>query len=320
MTDKKVAKETISKALAALQQTAEEAVSKGHSSRGTATTAVESMRDASVGAGSDAGSTQVHHTPSNSDPKGWAGSRASNEPDDGAHDSIDENGTDYNGVSHGLMKSIFNKLEKGEPLSEAEQFVLKSATKKGGKPAFMDKDEEDAEKGMDKDDDEDTKKSLSDYASENEAVSKGLEMSPFLAGWAQVQHESLQSQEDRIVGRILKSLKSLDNDNAEYQMQLAKSMQALAEVITLQSQRVEQIESTPARGPKSAQVVEKSFGPGGAASAGQGEMLQKSQILDTLVDMAKSQRISPTEVVKFESTGEINEAMYNDVLAFRSGQ
>ena len=62
MTDKKVAQETVSKALESLQELA-----KGHKSGATATTRVESM--SGVG-----GSTQVYHTPSNSDPGGWAGS------------------------------------------------------------------------------------------------------------------------------------------------------------------------------------------------------------------------------------------------------
>lgn len=327
MTDKTVAQETISKALESLLD-----IAKGHASRGTATTAVDSMRDAGMGAGSSAGATQVYHTPSNSDPKGWAGSRPMPEAEDGAHDDIEADGTDYKGVSHGLMKSIFDKIEKGEALTAAEAFVFKSIVSKAA--GYMDKDDkkEKMDKGKmppgvkdddydkddyDKDDKKEMGKSLSDYASENEAVNKGFEMSSFLAGWAHVQNEALQSAEARIIDRVTKSLTAIDSDNSKYQAELAKSIAALAEVLGLQAQRVEQLESTPARGPKSATVVEKSFGAGGPSH---GEQLQKSQVLDTMLDMVHKSQLPASEVVKFESTGELREDVYQAVLAHRSGR
>jgi hypothetical protein len=319
MTDKKVAQEAISKALESLLE-----VAKGHASRGTATTAVESMRDSGAGAGSGAGSTQVYHTPSNSDPKGWAGSSAKDCPEDGATDDIEEDGTDYKGVSHGLMKSILDKIEKGEALSEAEAFVFKSIVSKAGYAA--DPKEEKVDKGKppflkddDKDDkdDKDVGKSLTDHASDNEEVTKGFEMSSFLAGWAHVQNEALQSAESRIVESVNKSLSALDADNSKFQVELAKSIGALAEVLSLQGQRVEQLETTPARGPKSAQAVEKSFGAGGEP---QGEQLQKSQVLDAMIDMVHKSLIPAQEVVKFESTGELREELYQAVVAHRQAR
>jgi len=318
MTDKTVAKEAISKALESLQTVAQD-IAKGHASRGTATTAVESMRDAGAGAGGSGG-PQIHHTPSNSDPKGWAGSTPSDVPEDGATDSIGADGTDY--VPQALMKSILAKIEKGVALSPAEAFVFKSIVSKAG----FGKDDEDAKKGGnpfgkddddDDDDDDDAKKSLSDYASSNEQVSKGFEMSSFLAGWAQVQHDSLQSTEARIVDRVTKSLRSIDAENSQFQVELAKSIGALSEVLALQGQRVEQLETTPARGPRSAQAIDKSFGAGGPPP---GEQLQKHQVLDTLVDMVQKSLVPAAEVVKFESTGELREDIYAAVLAHRQAR
>lgn len=314
MTEKRVAQETISKALESLVDLA-----KGHSSRGTATTAVESMKDAGAGAGGSGG-PQVHHTPSNSDPKGWAGSTATDCPEDGATDDIAEDGTDYKGVSHGLMKSILDKIEKGEALTAAEAFVFKSIVSKAG--YADDKDKEKMDKGkppfMEKDDDDDKEdkmgKSLADHASDNEEVSKGFEMSSFLAGWAQVQNDSLQSTESRIVEQVNKSLAAIDTENSRYQTELAKSIAALAEVMALQAQRVEQLEATPARGPKSAQAVEKSFGAGGAPAP---EALQKADVIDTMLDMVSKSIIPAQEVVKFESTGELREDLYQAVLTHR---
>lgn len=330
--EKKVAAETVSKALEKLQ-----GLAKGHSSRGTATTAVETMRDGSAGAGSSAGATQVYHTPSNSDPKGWAGSKGEDCADDGASDSVEADGTDYRGASKGLVKSIFNKLSKGETLTEAEQYVLKSVVKAGYGKADDDKDEDKAEDKMDKaatddddEDDEDEKKdkkgkmpfgkSLTDYASENEDVKKGFEMSSFLVGWADVQTQAMQSSESRILSQVQKSLNVVHGEQQSYNSELAKSVSQLAEVLSLQAQRIEQLESTPARGPKSQiAAIEKSFGHGGAGSQS-GENLNKSQVLEAMVDMVQKGKISATEVVKFESTSQLAPEMDQAVRAHRSGR
>lgn len=322
MTEKKVAQETVSKALNSLQDLLE----KGHSSGSAPSTKVDTMRDAGAGAGGSGG-TQVFHTPSNSDPGGWAGSRAQEEGEDGAHDSISENGTDYSGVSHGLMKSIMEKIAKGQALTEAEQFVVKSAMAKGGMPFGKDEDDKDdkddkAEKALDEDDKDDkVGKSLGEHASDNEEVNKGLEMSPFLAGWAEVQVASAASMEESIVQRIHKSLARMDAENSQFQSDLAKSIQALAEVMALQGQRLEQLESAPARGPKSATAVEKSFGAGGAAPAeAGGEQLEKSLVVDAMMDMVSKGKLAALEVVKFESTNQLSDDLYNQVLAHRQGR
>ena len=224
------------------------------------------------------------------------------------------------------MKSILEKIEKGLALTEAEAFVLKSIVKA--------KDEDDEKDPMakakdakdDKDDDKDDDKpaflkSMSDIAESNEDVQKGLEMSPFLAGWAQVQADAQSTAEQRIVSRLNKSLEDMDSSNAAFQAELAKSISTLAEVLSAQAQRVEQIESTPARGPKTlqAQAVEKSFGAGGAPQQG-GEDLSKSMVLDTMVDMVQKGKMLSQEVIKFESTNELRPDLYQAVLAHRSGR
>ena len=317
MSEKQVAMETVSKALEQLQDLA-----KGHSSRGTATTKVESMRDASVGAGSSAGATQVHHTPSNSDPKSWAGSVARDCPEDGATDAIEENGMDYKGGAQ-MVKSILVKLAKGLPLTAEESAVYSAIAK--GDLKMMHEDEDDkkdeAKKAMDKeDDDKEMGKSLSDHAQAHEEVQKGLELSAFLKGWTDVQEKALVSTEGRILSQVQKSLQGLADTQESFNGELAKSIASLAEVLALQSQRIEQIEATPARGPKSqVAAVEKSFGAGGVAPEG-GESLSKSQVLDTMVDMVQKGKISATDVVKFESTSQLTPAMEKAVHAHRSGR
>ena len=324
MSEKTVAEESVSKALETLQDLA-----KGHNSRGTATTNVESMRDAGAGAGSDAGSTQVFHTPSNSDPGTWAGTGQRKSPEDGATDGVSEDGTDYSGSAE-MVKSVMEKAASGQALNDIDKAVLAAALSKGGmftnfsgtgkKSKDADEDgKEKVEKACDEDDKDDKKnpfaKSLEDAASDNEDVAKGLEVSSFLSGWAGVQSEALSGVE----ARIAKSIQGAHTEQREYNAELAKSIVGLAEVLTLQSQRIEQLESTPARAPKSATAVEKSFGAGGEAPQG-GEQLTKSQVLDTMTRMVESGDLSATEVVKFESTNALSPELDSSVRAYRSGR
>ena len=322
--DKTVAVESVAKALEALQDLA-----KGHSSRGTATTNVESMRDAGAGSGSSGGSTQVFHTPANSDPGTWAGTGQRPSPEDGATDGIDEDGTDYSGSAE-MVKSVMEKAASGQALNDIDKAVLAAALSKGGmftnfsgtgKKSKADDDDksEKVEKAADCDDDDDKDDKKNPFAKSleaNEDVAKGLEVSSFLSGWADVQGETLKGVESR----LSKSLASAHGEQREYNTELAKSIVGLAEVLTLQSQRIEQLESTPARGPKStATAVEKSFGAGGAEPQGE-EQLSKSQVLDTMTQMVVSGELSATEVVKFESTNALTPEIDSQVKAYRSGR
>jgi hypothetical protein len=280
----------------------------------------------------ESGSPQIHHTASDSDPGGWAGSKASDVAENGASDSIDENGTDLKGVSGGLFKSIMEKVQKGIALSEAEQYVLKSIVSKASSDDKDDKKDK-KDKKDDKDlppfmkkgkeeDDKDMDKSLGDHAASNEQVQKGLEMSPFLAGWANAQVAASASSEERIVSRVVKSLAEIDAGNAAFQAELAKSVTGICEVLTMQAQRLEQLESTPARGPRShqtPQAIDKSFGAGGAPDTG-GEEMSKALVLDTMIDMVQKGKLHAQEVVKFESTSELRPDLNQAILAHRTGR
>jgi hypothetical protein len=324
MAEKQVAAEKISKALEQLQTLA-----KGHSSGSAPATKVESMRDAGVGAGSGAGSTQVHHTPSNSDQQSWAGSSWKASPEDGATDAIDANGTDYKGGAE-MVKSILSKIAKGLPLNTEEAQVFAAFAK--GDFGKDDKDEKaekafppkmDAKKdGKDEDEDKDAKmgKSLSDHAQDNSDVQKGLELSSFLAGWADVQHSALTSTESRIVSTLRKSLSGLSESQESFNGDLAKSISALAEVLAIQSQRIEQLESTPARAPKSVTAVEKSFGAGGPAAAQSGEALSKSQVLNAMVDMVEKGKLSASAVVNFDTNSTLSPSVEQQVIAHLAGR
>jgi hypothetical protein len=220
-----------------------------------------------------------------------------------------------------MVKSVLEKIAKGEPLDAIEKAVLDAVTKSYGK-----KDDDNVEKAAkcddDDDDDKDDKKenpfgkSLSDAASDNEDVAKGLEVSSFLSGWTDVQSEALKGVEVR----ISKSIEAGHSAQAEYNGELAKSVAGLAEVLTIQAQRIEQLESTPARAPKSAvSAVEKSFGSGGPAPQGD-DQLSKSQALGILTSMVEAGEASATDVIKFETSSIMTPDLESKVLAYRSGR
>lgn len=287
---------------------ASESLEKGHNSREGASTKVETMRDAGVGAGSGSGGTQVYHTPSNSDPGSWAGSTAQEVGEDGAKDNISEDGTDYAGGA--MMKSIMEKLAKGLPLTAEEFEVVKAM------PAFMKKNEQKDEKEDDKDKD-DVKKSLADEAASSEAVSQGMEISEFLADFVTVFSKSLSGLEDRVIKSVTTAVLSAVGEATEKQeafnKSLAGAMATVGEGVVATAQRVDQLETTPARGPKSQQALSKGLDNGG-------EELSKSQVSGILVDLVKSNQIQPMEVLQFESNGVISDSTLNKVKAYRAGK
>jgi len=234
--EKRIDQEAFQKALEALQN-----LSKGHNSRGTASTQVDSMREGSVGAGSGAGSTQVHHTENNSDPGGWAGSTERSCPEDGATDAVQSDGTDYKGGAAKFAKSILDKLSKGQPLTNEEfEFVNKGgmayAMKDGDdeKKSVSKAKDEDEEKSVSKakdedDDDESVGKSLGDFASESEDIRNGMEISPFLADFVGAVNKSLRAMEHRVVERVVGALASEAGKNEEFNKSLASALGALGE-------------------------------------------------------------------------------------------
>lgn len=333
MTEKKIETGDLAKALSALQD-----IAKGHSSRGTATTAVESM----VG---ESGSTQLFHTASNSDPGGWAGSSWRGE---GWEDMIEANGTDLGAVrklGKSIAQEIMGKINKGAALSSREaNFVAK-----GGMNFLQDDKKDDkAEKAFPpkKDDDkdvekahpdaaedkkqiegmvkpgalkggEDTKKSLLDHAAENPAVAQGFEVAEFLAGWAQVMHKSLQSMEARVTDRVLSAIAKSDADAGAVQKSMAGALASLGEVLAAQAQRLDQIEAAPARGAKSQTTVQKSGVVLSPADGGGNplEGMSKSMVAERLIDLVKKSEATPQDVLKYDSSGYLSPELARKVAS-----
>lgn len=315
MTEKRIPQEDLSKALQTLQDLA-----KGHSSGGTATTKVETM----VG---ESGSPQLFHTPSDSDPGGWAGSTWRGE---GWEDSIEANGTDMGAMSKlgkSIAAGIMSKLTKGQELSAREVgFVSKGGLnflKKDDKDEDA-KDDKDVKKahGDEKDDKKlvkdmvkpdamksDVQKSFLEHAAETAVVSQGFEVSEFLAGFAQVMHKSLSGMEQRITDRVLTAVASSAAEQNSVQKSMAEALGSLGEVLSIHGQRLDQVESAPVRGPKSTVVAKSLEGQDGG-----GETLSKSQIDARLFELLQKSQVTQNDVLKFDATGEMSPDVARKVL------
>jgi hypothetical protein len=323
MSEKKVSAQDLNKALSVFEDLA-----KGHSSKGTPATAVESMT-------SQGGPTQVFHTPSNSDPGSWAGSVARDVPENGASDSIDANGTDYNGGAK-MAKSILSKMSKGQTLSAHEvdfvskggmdylkdkkdvekgvnPFAKKDDDEDGDKDAKMNKGENPFAKKDDDDEDEKVAKSLLDITQDSDEIQKGFEMSTFLVDFVESVQKSLENMEQRINRNTRATVAQHAAEQAQFQKSFAGSMSALGAWLTQTDQRVESVESAPARGPKSVTHIEKSFGE-------DAEQLSKSQVADTLVDLVVKGQATREDVLRFDSSNRISPDLMNKVRSFRSGK
>jgi hypothetical protein len=316
----KIPEADLQKALSALQDLAK---SKG-----------ETISTEDAGMVGVSGATQVFHTPSNSDPGGWAGSSWRGE---GWEDHISENGTDVEvrKLGKSIAKAVASKLTKGEALSPREaNFVVK------GGMNFKDmKDEDKAEKAFppkDKDKDEVEKahadaaedkkqikdmvkpnamkveKSLLDFAGESEEISKGFEMSSFLADFAGAVAKSQGALEARLGDRVLTAIAKSQVEAEKTQASLAKALASLGEVLSLHSQRIDQVEAGPARGPKSqtAQIVKSQY-EGEPA----GESLNKSQVESRLLELMEKSECSANDVIRFNSTGNITPELMRKVKA-----
>lgn len=304
----------LEKSLAALKNE----LSKGHNSRGTNTTAVESMRDGGVGAGSSAGATQVFHTPNNSDPGTWAGTSQSKIDNNGDTDLVDENGTD--------LKAVMSKVRKGQVLTAEEVAFLEKAmgglfgkeadddsdedeeeSKDGEKPAFKAKK---AKKANAKDcDPKDMEKSLADLASEDEDVAKGLEVSEFLEGFVRQISKSLDLMEERICRRVESRIETAQARSEAVQKSLAGAVAEIGQVTVLTAQRMDQVESGPARAPLAVQNVEAI-----EKSQATAKTLTKSLVMPILEDLVIKGQASAHEVIKYESVGELSPALKDKVL------
>ena len=248
---------------------------------------------------------------------------------------------------------IAQKVSKGESLTPAELWVTKGGYAKmqkasempceAGKPGEADDASSvpDTHAGKNENDEieADAKKSLDSAVSETSHLRKGLEMSPILAEFARAMGAALQGTEARTVQAINKALSpvverisALENslsksvsEQGEFNKGFAETLVGIGQHVAGNSEVNASQATLPAQAPKSqlravpggqgVQAVQKSFGPGGLEVGT--DALTKSQIVNTMTDMVKSGKINALEVIKFETSNQINpqtEKLVSDYL------
>jgi len=278
----------------------------------------------------------------NSEKKEWAGSRWKDVPGDGpGADMIRPDGTDYN--ERGVRKSIQEKVAKGIPLSSIELSLLKSDMEKADKDDDKDeKGEKEVEfkfgKGQGDDDDKEKYaremgKSFDGAVQGSETLQKGIEVSQFLAELSKAFAAGLEGIETRVnanmeqMGQQLYSvLSGFAGEQGEFNKSLADALVNIGHGVAGSIQQVEQVSQQPAGPPRSQGLQMVPGGQQGAPQgfvqksfAGQqpGENLSKAVVADALTDMLEKGEsgISPIEIIKFDTTGELRPDLQQRVAA-----
>ena len=262
-----------------------------------------------------------------SEKKQWAGSKWEDVPGNGpGADKIKPDGTDYN--ERGVRKSIMEKVDKGMPLTADELSLLKSDLDKGamppadtmGKAKNDEKEKEEYAREMNK--------SLGGAVEENDTLRKGIEVSSFLSELAKAFGAGLQGLEARMESRLADVQNNMANvftqfagEQGEFNKSLAEAVVNIGHGVGSAINTAEQAAQMPVGPPKShlqvvqggqggqPEVMQKSFaGPAG------GQEISKSMMLDTMHSMLESKQINPLDIIKFDSTGDINPALQAKVI------
>lgn len=192
----------------------------------------------------------------------------------------------------------------------------------------------------------DAKKSLGGAINGTEHLKKGIEMSPILAEFARAMGAALEGTEARTALRISKAigeavaplmarvetlekgLNGFGQNQDAFNKSFAEAMVGIGQQLAGGAEVAGVAGGAPAGGPKShlraipggqqngapgVQVVQKSFtGPGGLDVGG--EAFAKSQISDAMIELVKGGQLNQLEVIKFETSGEMNPAVRNMVI------
>jgi hypothetical protein len=179
----------------------------------------------------------------------------------------------------------------------------------------------------------DAKKSFTNAVNNSTNLRKGIEMSPILFEVTRAIGEGLAGVEAGVVAKVNKSLAPVFNrierlENAlqgfasnqgEFSKSIAEAVAGIGQHIAGTSQAQIQEVSSPVGAPKSRlQVMNKSFGPGGLDLST--ESMAKSQIVDVMCDLVKSNKLHPLDVVKYETGGDISPSTLALVQAAVAGK
>lgn len=227
-----------------------------------------------------------------------------------------QEGVDENAQVEGDVEKAMKPEDISEPGEDDKAESDKKANdedKKGEKPKPKEPDDEDEsedeEESEDESDSEDeeeeevTQKSFNDFVAESEELSKGVEVSDFLAEFTRV-YGAITDTLRNDVNKSLQTSEHVSNILAKSFNAIMKSQNELAKSIQELSERLDSVERQPVGRKAQVSIMEKSFNHSAGLEEGKQE-LSKSEKLEKLSNMAINGQngVTISDVIQFESTG-----------------
>lgn len=219
-----------------------------------------------------------------------------------------QEGVDENAQVEGDVEKAMKPEDISEPGEDDKAESDKKANdedKKDEKPKPKEsEDEEESEDESDSEDEEEvTQKSFNDFVAESEELSKGVEVSDFLAEFTRV-YGAITDTLRNDVNKSLQTSEHVSNILAKSFNAIMKSQNELAKSIQELSERLDSVERQPVGRKAQVSIMEKSFNHSAGLEEGKQE-LSKSEKLEKLSNMAINGQngVTISDVIQFESTG-----------------
>jgi hypothetical protein len=267
---------------------------------------MEQLENLTEGKEANLEKSQICTGPGN-EPNTWPGGKKIEEGNDWT-DSIQPNGTDYNGPSK-TRKSIMDKVEKGQALSVEELLFLKGDIDNDINKSNEDKKkEEEAKYAEEKEDNKSAYmgKSIEQTIEHNETLQKGFEVSDFLSEFSKSLTDGIQGVEARntaAINKVYKAINEMAYLQNNFSKSLAKGITSLGHGMATLMDNQEVIAAAPARGPKSESVAAAAALSKSQQST---EVIDKGNITSALYELMEQEVVKGIDVIKYETTGEIS--------------
>lgn len=217
-----------------------------------------------------------------------------------------QEGIDENAQVEGDVEKAMKPEDISEPGEDDNAESDKKANdedKKDEKPKPKESEDEEESEDESEDEEEVTQKSFNDFVAESEELSKGVEVSDFLAEFTRVYGAITDTLRDD-VNKSLQTSEHVSNILAKSFNAIMKSQNELAKSIQELRERLDSVERQPVGRKAQVSIMEKSFNHSAGLEEGKQE-LSKSEKLDKLSNMAINGQngVTISDVIQFESTG-----------------
>lgn len=249
-------------------------------------------------------------TGSGNEPKQWPGGKKVEEGNEWS-DSIQPNGTDYNGSAK-ARKSIAEKIEKGEALTAEEYGILKGDLDKSNDVLKAQKEEDDKKKEDASKEEDDKKpafmdKSMAKSMAANETLQETFEISDFLSEFSKSFSDGIEGVEARnlnSISKVYEAVNTMASIQKSFNDALGEGITSLAHGMATLMDNQEAHSEAPAHAPKSQSVAAAVLSKSQQSS----DQLDKGLILNTMFNLMTKGQVDKLEITKYEVNNEISKS------------